>query len=149
MKIFNRKYNREYTKIEEFEAGIILSGAEVKSIKTGNLKIDDAYVKIFNGVPYLINADISLYKFAQPNASYDSKRRRQLLLRKKELIKIITRSKSQGLTLIPIVCYTKHNLIKLLIALSKGKKDWEKRRGEKAKKIALRAKIEAKEYLKR
>ena len=149
MKIFNRKYSREYEKVEEYEAGIALTGAEVKSVKSGNIKIDDAYVRIFNNEAYLVNANIPPYKFAKKDEYYDGSKRRRLLLHKRELIRIMTKMKSHGLTIIPIVCYNKHGLIKLTIALSKGKRDAEKRKYEKVKDMKMREKQEAKEYLKR
>lgn len=149
MKIFNRKYNREYEKVEEYEVGIVLTGSEVKSVKTGNVKIDDAYVKIFDGEAYLINADIPPYRFAKKEEYYDSKKRRRLLLHKRELVRIATKMKSHGLTIVPIVCYNKHGLVKLIVALSKGKRDVEKRRHEKDRDVKMREKQEVKEYLKR
>ena len=149
MKIYNRKYNREYEKIEEYEVGIVLTGSEVKSIKTGNIKIDDSYVKIFDNEAYLINADIPQYRFAKKEDFYDNKKRRRLLLHKKELLRMITKMKSNGLTIVPIVCYNKHGLVKLTIALSKGKRDMEKRKHEKDRDVRMREKQDAKEYLKR
>ena len=149
MRIINRKYNREYQQIESYEVGIVLTGAEAKSAKMGNMKIDDAYVKIFGNDAYLINANIAPYKFAKTEMGYDSSRRRKLLLHKRELLKIAMKLKSQRLTIIPIVCYNSHGLVKLTIALSKGKRDAEKRKYEKDKDVALMEKREAKEYLKR
>ena len=149
MRIFNRKYNREYEKVGEFEAGIVLTGAEAKSVKMGNIKIDDAYVKIFGNDAYLVNANISPYKFAKTEAAYDGSKMRRLLLHRKELLKMAMKMKSQGLTIVPIVCYNKHGLVKLTIALSKGKRDMEKRKHEKDRDVKMKQKMEVKEYLKR
>ena len=75
MKIINRKFHRNYREIEKYEAGIVLTGAEVKSIRSGGLRIDDAFVRIMGSEVYLINAEISIYKFAR-NDTYESKRSR-------------------------------------------------------------------------
>ena len=148
MKIINRKFNREYREIERFEAGVALTGSEVKSIRSGRLKLDDAFVRIMgDGGAYLINAEIPIYEFARcPN--YESKRTRKLLLHKRELTRIRTKMASGGLTLAPKSCYNKGPLIKLEIALVKGRKDLEKRKLEKQRDIKRNEKREAKEYLK-
>jgi len=148
MKIVNRKYEREYENIEEYEAGIMLTGAEVKSIRAGALRLDDSHVKLIEGVPYVINAEIAPYRFAiQKN--YDPKHSRRLLLHKKELLRMQTKMKSSGLTVVPLFCYNKGALIKLKIALSRGRRDLEKRKREKARDVKNQQKREAKEYLKR
>lgn len=145
MKIINRKFHRNYREIEKYEAGIVLTGAEVKSIRSGGLRIDDAFVRIMGSEVYLINADISIYKFAR-NDTYESKRTRKLLLHKKELLKLKIKMASGGLTLAPVSCYNKGPLIKLEIALVKGRKDIEKRKIEKKRDIKIREEREAKEY---
>jgi SsrA-binding protein len=145
MKIINRKFHRNYREIEKYEAGIVLTGAEVKSIRSGGLRIDDAFVRIMGSEVYLINADISTYKFAR-NDTYESKRSRKLLLHKKELLKLKIKMASGGLTLAPVSCYNKGPLIKLEIALVKGRKDIEKRKIEKKRDIKIREEREAKEY---
>ena len=147
MKIINRKFHRDYREIEKYEAGIVLTGAEVKSIRSGGLRIDDAFVRIMGSEVYLINADISIYKFAR-NDTYESKRSRKLLLHKKELLKLKVKMASGGLTLAPVSCYNKGPLIKLEIALVKGRKDIEKRKIEKKRDIKIREEREIKEYVK-
>lgn len=147
MKIINRKFHREYREIEKYEAGIVLTGAEVKSIRAGGLRIDDAFVRIMGSEVYLINADIPTYKFAS-NDTYESKRSRKLLLHKKELLKLKIKMASGGLTLAPVSCYNKGSNIKLEIALVKGRKDIEKRKIEKQRDIKIREEREAKEYIK-
>jgi SsrA-binding protein len=145
MKIINRKFYRNYREIEKYEAGMILTGAEVKSIRAGGLRIDDAFVRIIGSEVYLINADIATYKFAR-NDTYESKRSRKLLLHKKELLKLKVKMASGGLTLAPVSCYNKGPLIKLDIALVKGRKDIEKRKLEKKRDIKIREEREAKEF---
>lgn len=149
MRIVNRKYNREYAALEKFEAGIVLSGAEVKSVREEQIKIDDAFVKIIGDEAFLINAEIQIYKFARPHG-YDPRRSRKLLLHRKELLRIQTKlAASKGLTVAPLACYNKGHLIKMEIALSKGKTDVEKRRHEKARDVARAIDKEIKEYEKR
>ena len=147
MKIINRKFHRDYREIEKYEAGIVLTGAEVKSIRSGGLRIDDAFVRIMGSEVYLINADIPIYKFAR-NDTYESKRSRKLLLHKKELLKLKVKMASGGLTLALVSCYNKGPLIKLEIALVKGRKDIEKRKIEKKRDIKIREEREIKEYVK-
>lgn len=148
MKIINRKFHREYQELEKFEAGIVLSGAEVKSIRSGRLRLDDAFVKIIGSEAYLINAEIPIYQYAR-SVNYDSKRTRKLLLHKKELIHLKVKiSSGTGLTLAPVFCYNKGPLIKLEIALVKGRQDLEKRKREKAKDVKRALDREVKEYMK-
>lgn len=148
MKIINRKFNREYKEIESIEAGIALTGPEVKSIRLGRIKLDDSFVRIMeDGSAYLINAEIPIYEFAR-SQNYDPKRTRKLLLHKKELLRLRTKMTSAGLTLAPKNCYNKGPLIKLEIALVKGRKDIEKRKLEKERDIKRNEKREAKEFMK-
>jgi len=148
MKIINRKFHRNYQEIQSFEAGIALTGGEVKSIRAGRLRLDDAFVRILGNEAYLINAEIPIYEFARV-ANYDSKRSRRLLLHRKELTKVMSKMTSSGLTLAPKSCYNKGPYIKLEVALAKGRKDLEKRKLKKGRDIALEEKREAKEYLKK
>jgi len=147
MKIINKKFHRNYREIEKYEAGIVLTGAEVKSIRSGGLRIDDAFVRIMDGGIFLINADIPIYKFARSD-TYESKRSRKLLLHKKELLKLKIKMTSGGLTLAPVSCYNKGPQIKIEIALVKGRKDIEKRKVEKQRDIKIREEREMIEYVK-
>lgn len=146
MKIINRKFSREYDVVEKFEAGIVLSGAEVKSVRSGGLRLDDAFVKIVQNEPFLLNAEIPAYRFAD-RENYDPKRSRKLLLHKKELLRIQTKMKGGGgLTVVPTACYNKGALLKVEIALAKGRKERGKRKYEKQKTIKRSQQREAKEY---
>lgn len=147
MKIVNKKFYRDYEEIESFEAGIVLNGAEVKSVKAGGLKLEDSYIKIFPDGLYLINATIPKYKF-DSNKNYNPTRSRKLLLKKKEILKIALKMKSQRLTIVPKSCYNKGGILKLEIALARGRKDFEKRKLEKKKEIERQKEKEVKEYLK-
>lgn len=145
----NRKFHREFQELEKYEAGVVLYGAEVKSIRDGRIKLDDAFVKILGSEAYLVNAQIPLYEYARI-PGYDIKRTRKLLLHKKELIRLKTKIASGGsLTLAPVSCYNKGNLIKFEIALVKGRKDIEKRRLEKKRDIERQEKREVKEWMKK
>jgi len=148
VKIVNRRFSREYEEIERFEAGIVLTGAEVKSIRNGNFHLEEAFVRIMSDGLYLVNADISIYKYSKP-ATYDSRHMRKLLVHKKEILRLATKlSSSSRLTIAPVACYNKGNLIKLQIALCKGRREVEKKKLDKARDIKLDQKREAKEYMK-
>lgn len=149
MKIFNRKYRREYESLETYEAGIVLTGGEVKSIKEERMNLDNAFVKIMDEEAYMMNAEIAPYEFATKEG-YDPLRRRKLLLHKSELIRIKTKlASSKGLTLIPVSCYNKGYTIKVEIALSRGRRDIEKRKFEKGRDIKRNEQRMAKEYMKK
>jgi SsrA-binding protein len=148
MKVTNRKFNRDYEEIEKYEVGISLTGPEVKSTRAGRIKIEDSFVKILGSEVYLINADIQVYEYSRPQG-YDSRRTRKLLLHKKEIIRLKTKLAGSGrLAIVPVSCYNKDSLIKLEIALARGRKDIEKKKLEKKRDVALEQKREAKEYLK-
>jgi len=148
MKILNRKFRRDYQEIEKYEVGIALTGAEVKSVRAGRVKLEDSFVKILSSEVYLVNAEVSIYEYARPQG-YDLRRTRKLLLHKREIIRLKTKlAGAGGLTIVPVSCYNKAGLIKLEIALAKGRKGLEKKRLEKKRDIEREQKREAKEYLK-
>ena len=118
MKVLNRKAKYNYRLIEKYEAGIVLTGDEVKAVKHGEVDINKAYVKAIRNELYLINAN-----FNKPGDTGT----RKLLLHKNEIISILTESKAKRLTLIPTKMYTRGRLIKLEFALAKSKKGYEKR----------------------
>lgn len=128
----NKRANYDYNISDTYEAGLILSGAEVKSTKQKHIKLTGAYVTIHtneNGdsEAWLINSHISAYKQAGKNDDYDPTRSRKLLLHKKEINSLIGKKQAEHLTLVPIKVYTKGNLIKLEFGLGKGKKKIDKR----------------------
>ncbi len=139
MKLINKKATFDYEILDRFEAGIVLSGAEVKSLREGHAKLDGAFVKILGTAAYLINAQIFPYIYARPE-DYDPKRTRKLLLHKNELISIKSKIDGANLTLIPISWYTKGPLIKLEVGLARGKKQYEKR--EKMRKEEQKLELE-------
>jgi SsrA-binding protein len=147
MKIINRKFSRDYDVVERYEAGIALIGAEVKSVRQGGLKLDGAHIAFLENGPHLIGADIPKYRFAE-NKNYDSKRSRKILLTNKEILKIKGKLTSgRGLTVVPISCYNKGALLKLEVAIVRGRKDLQKRKYDKQKTIKRNEKREAKEYI--
>lgn len=134
MKISNRKAYFDYSLGEKIEAGIKLTGAEVKSVRNGSVSLSDSYVKIVGGEAQLLNCFIGPYEFAN-NSDYDPKRTRKLLLHKKEILAILTKIKQSNTTLVPVSLYTRGPLIKMEIAFAKGKKKWDKRQALREKTI--------------
>lgn len=133
IEIINRKASHLYFFLQSYEAGILLSGAEVKSIKTGNANLSDAYCMIEHGEVWIKNMHISEYKQSQ-ETDYNPKRSRKLLLNKTEIRKIERKITEKGNTLIPYRVYvTDRGFIKLEIVLASGKKSFDKRESIKEK----------------
>lgn len=126
MKIVNRSVGYNYQLFDRIEAGVALTGAEVKSLFAGQASLEEAYVKIIDGELFLLNAHIHPYKFADVK-KIDPKRTRKLLLHKKELISLASKMEQKNLVLVPVAWYNKGRQIKLEIALAKGKKMWQKK----------------------
>ena len=122
----NRKANFEYEILNRFEAGIVLLGTEVKSLREGKVNLTDAYGKYLNNELWLFNAHINEYKFGNLN-NHDPLRKRKLLMNKKELRKIKAQLEEKGLTLVVTKIYFKNSKIKVEIALGRGKKLYDKR----------------------
>ena len=123
----NRKAFYNYEIIDKFEAGIVLHGPEIKSIRNSNLSIAESRVLINKGEAWLIGCHIAEYKFASSPDQYDPIRDRKLLLHKNQIDKLRGAKNQQGLTIIPLSIYLKRNLIKVEIALARGKKRYDKR----------------------
>lgn len=123
----NRQARFLYEILETYEAGIELKGTEVKSIRQGKVNLKDGYALIRNGEAWLLNVHISPYQKATDYFNHDPRRTRRLLLHKKEIRKLIGKVEQQGLTLIPLKMYFKRGLVKVSIALGKGKKLHDKR----------------------
>lgn len=147
MKIINKKAAFEYTIIDRVECGIVLEGAEVKSLRLGHGKLEGAFVKIVNNEAFLVNAEILPYAFARPQG-YDPKKTRKLLLHKKELISLQSRIEGAKLTLIPLSWYTRGPNVKLEIGLARGKKIYEKRELKKKADIKRELEVEFRGKLK-
>src|SRR3990167_5273880 len=134
----NPKAHFDYQILETFEAGLKLTGQEVKSIKNGKVSLKGAYVKILNGEAWLLGAIVSPYQANNVPPDYDQQRNRKLLLKKSELAYLQSKSQEQGLTLVPLKIYSKKNLIKLEIGLARGKKKYDKREAIKKKEFERR-----------
>jgi len=126
MKIVNKKAFHDYTVTDRFEAGVVLTGPEVKSLRGGHGKLEGAFVRIMGGEAYLVNAQIYPYAFARIEG-YDPARTRKLLLHKKELVSLASKMDGSRLTLVPLSWYTMGSRVKLEVGLAKGKKQYEKR----------------------
>jgi SsrA-binding protein len=129
MKTFaeNKKAYFNYDIIERFEAGLVLNGQEVKSIKLGRMTLDGSYVVLKNEEPFLIGAKVPPYQPKNAPAGYDVERSRKLLLAKKEILYLIRKTSHKGLTLMPLKVYSNNAKIKLEFGLAKGKKKYDKR----------------------
>lgn len=131
----NKKANYDYEILKSFEAGLVLTGQEVKSAKKGNAKLKGAYVVISNDEAYVINMHIPKYNKAGSLQDYDPYRSRKLLLNKKELNFLIGKKNEKGLTLVPTKMYTKFGRIKLEFGVARGKKKFEKKEAIKKRDI--------------
>ncbi len=123
----NKRARHDYEILSEFEAGLVLSGQETKSVKTGHISLKGSFVTLRNNEAFLTNAFIPPYKFAGHLNDYDPTRARKLLLHKSEIRTLIGKSKAEGLTIVPLKVYTKGRYVKLRCALARGKKARDKR----------------------
>jgi len=126
MEILNRKARYDYEILEEYEAGIVLTGTEIKSIRDGKVNIKDSYAIIRNEELFLLNTHISSYENGN-RFNHDENRTRKLLMHKKEIKKLNNRVTLEGNTLIPLKIYFVRGRAKVLIGLCKGKKNYDKR----------------------
>ncbi len=149
MKVGNKRAGHDFEIIERYEAGISLLGAEVKSVKAGHVLLESAHVRFVGDDAYLVNAQIPVWPQARPEG-YDPRRSRRLLLHKREIVRIRTKLKTGGkLTLIPLSCYNKKHIVKLEIAIARGRREIEKKKLERREDIKRQEQREAKEYMKR
>jgi SsrA-binding protein len=128
--IVNRKARHDYFIEETIEAGLVLTGSEVKSLREGKANLSDAYGIVRNGELFLLNLHISPYERASYN-NHEPTRTRKLLLHKREIRRLIGAVERQGLTLVPLELYFKRGVAKVAMALGKGKKLHDKRDAEK------------------
>lgn len=127
MKILNRKALRNYHILEHLEAGMALTGAEVKSIRAGRLDLSESFVRVLNNEAYLINANIP--KLIQTGLkTYDPLRSRKLLLHRAQIQSLIGKTSGKGVTLVPVSIYEKNNRFKVDVGLGKSKKEFDKRK---------------------
>ena len=128
----NRQAGHNYHLLDRFEAGIVLSGTEVKAARGGKVQLKDAYGEILKNEAWLVNAHISPYSHGNI-FNHEPVRRRKLLLHRGEINKLIGKTREKGLTLIATKIYLKHGIIKCELALAKGKKLHDKREAERTR----------------
>ncbi len=126
MEILNRRARYDYNIVSEYEAGIVLTGTEIKSIRMGRMNIKDSYAIVRNEEVYLLNAHISSYEKGNI-FNHDEDRTRKLLLNKEEIKKINNKLLLDGYTLVPLKVYFVRGRAKILLGLGKGKKNYDKR----------------------
>ncbi len=128
----NKKASHDYFLLTKYEAGIVLKGTEIKSVRANKVNISDSYARIKDGEIFLVNMHIS--KYSHGNVfNHDETRSRKLLLHKKEIIRISNKLNQDSLTLVPTKVYIERGLCKVQIALAKGKKNYDKRQSLKEK----------------
>ena len=145
IEINNRKAKFDYEIVDTIEAGIVLKGTEIKSIRLGNANLKDSYAVIKNNEVFLLGMHISIYK--EGNIfNHDELRTRKLLLHKKEIFKLRDKLELEGYTLVPIKLYFKKNKAKILLGIAKGKKLYDKRESIKKRDIDRELKKQYKNY---
>jgi len=128
----NKKAKRDYFIDDIFEAGLVLEGTEVKSLREGRVNLKDAYARIKNGEVYLISAHISPYAFGT-HKNHDPERERKLLLHRREIRRLYGKTQERGFTLVPLSIYFKNGRAKLELGLGRGKAKYDKREAIKKK----------------
>lgn len=132
--VTNRKANFEYEILNRYEAGFVITGTEVKSLREGKANLQEAYGRIINDEAWLVNSHINEYKYGNIN-NHEPLRNRKLLLNKKEIRKIKQQLQEKGLTLVPLKIYFKGSLVKVEIGIAKGKKLYDKRESIKKRDV--------------
>ena len=132
----NRKARHIYNIESTFEAGIVLVGTEVKSVKASKLSLSDSYARLEDGEAFVYNMHISIYEKADQFSQYQTRRKRKLLLKRAEIRKLTGKLQERGYTLIPLKVYiSERGIVKLEMGLAKGKKKFEKRQAIKEREI--------------
>ena len=135
----NKKAYHDYLIEDKYEAGIVLTGSEIKSIRAGKVSLKEAYVSFVRGEAFLKDMHIAIYKEATYN-NHEETRDRKLLLHKREIAKLFSKCKMQGYTCIPLKLYFKEGRVKAEIALAKGKSLYDKRESDKKRAMDKAAK---------
>lgn len=123
----NKKASFDYEILDRFEAGLVLTGDEVKSIKMAHVSLKGSFVTLHGSELFLLNATVSRYPYSDPKKAYDPNRSRKLLVKRSEIRSLLGKIHTHGLTLVPLRVYTKKRRIKLEFALARGKKAFDKR----------------------
>lgn len=142
----NRAAGHEYFILEKKEAGIVLEGGEVKSLRLGNVNLKDSFCVIHDGELFIKNMHIALYDKSGAFNTKDSRRDRKLLLHRDEIIKLGAKVVQKGLTLVPLRLYFKQSLIKMELGLCQGKHTYDKKRSIMEKDIKREKEREIKNY---
>ena len=142
---YNKRAKFDYFLEATYEAGMVLTGAEVKSIRAGRISLADSFVRLKNNEAFLINAYIAPYNFAD-NRSYDPRRERKLLLHRKQTEQLASKTGGKSTTIVAISMYEKNNTIKLQIAIGRGKKQYDKRAAIKKREIDAKIRQSTKVY---
>lgn len=142
----NKKARHEFFIEDTYEAGIVLKGTEVKSIRQGKVSIKESYCEIKNGEVFIVGMHISPYEQSNTFYTIDPLRNRKLLLNKREINKLIGKTTEKGYTLVPLRVYIRKNLVKVEIAIAKGKKLYDKRETIAKKDAQRRIERTLKEY---
>lgn len=140
----NKKAYHDYFIVQKFEAGIVLTGTEMKSLRAGKANLKDAYVLLKNEEAYLFGAHISPYSHGNLQ-NHDPERTRKLLLHRRELSKLYSETAEKGLTVVPLRLYFKGSKVKAEIAVVRGKKQYDKRDTERARELDREAAVAMKE----
>jgi SsrA-binding protein len=145
--LFNKKAKHDYEILKTYQAGVVLSGGEVKSLRKSHGSFADSFIKIIGGEAFLLNVQINPYAFAD-NKDYDPKRSRKLLLHQSEIQQIIEATNKKNSTLVPLSFETVGRQIKLNFGIGRGKKQFEKREDLKKRALARDVAREFKEKIK-
>lgn len=140
----NKKANFNYEIIESYEAGVVLTGTEIKSVRNGKISINDSYCVVKNGEVLMINSHIEEYDFGN-RFNHEPKRTRKLLLHKQEINRIVGKVSERGFTIIPLKAYLKNGKLKIEIALCKGKNTIDKKETLKERDLKRQFQKELKE----
>jgi SsrA-binding protein len=130
----NRRARFDYELLERLEAGLVLSGTEVKAARSGKVQLKDSYVDFQNGQAFLVGAHISHYSHGN-RENHEPERPRRLLMKRREIDKLFGRTQLRGLTVVPLAVYLKGNWVKVEVALAQGKKLYDKRATERKKEL--------------
>ncbi|MCL5012259.1 MAG: SsrA-binding protein SmpB [Patescibacteria group bacterium] len=126
-RIENKKARAEYELLDTYQAGLVLSGGEVKAVRAGKASLVGSYIKIYGNEAWLVNAHIAPYQEKNTQTNYDPLHARKLLLQKKEINELIGKTKEKGFSIIPLQIFDKRGIIKIDIAFARGKKQHDKR----------------------
>ncbi len=130
----NRKALHDYHVLERYEAGLSLTGTEVKAMRMGKVQLKDSHVEIRDGEAWLMGAHVSPYSHGN-RENHDPERPRRLLLSRREIDRLFGRTQAKGTTIVPLEVYLKGNRIKIEVALAQGKREWDKRQAEREKEL--------------